>query len=271
MLRATQLNHSLSQIRDAYRITHIEDIDFTTITHRTRFQNQFTSFWNKHEITDYIRMRYRDGTTVLDLLTENRNDRTIAAQHITEAGCHKLSNTLHFARLDGLIQTLHINFTYTLAASHHIGRVHRFVRAHHHKLLGTILYRQVCHHTRTIDIVLHRLTWIILHHRHMLISRCMKHILRTELLVYLFHARCITDACHDGMSLHPWMMLIHIQTHIVHRSFCLVNQNQLSRMIDSHLANHLATDTTSRTCDKDTLISQHTAHLIHIDFNLLTR
>ena len=271
MLRTTQFDHSLCQVCDTNRLAHVEDIDLTPITHGTRLQHQLTSLRNQHKVTDNVRMRYGDRTTVPDLLAENRDDRTVATQYITKTGSHKLRYPLHFPCLDSLIQTLHIDFTDTLATSHHIGRVHRLVRTYHHKLLGTILHRQVRHDTRTINIVLHRLTRIILHHRHMLVGRCMEHIFRTELLVYLLHTRCITNAGHDGMRLDTRMMFAHIQTHIMHRCLRLVYQNQLCRIIDSYLTHHLATDTARCPCDQDTLTGKHAAHLIHIDFDFVTR
>ena len=108
--------------------SYVEYIDFTTITHRAGFQYQLTSLGDEHEIADDIGVSHRNRTAIFDLLLEERNDRTIAAQYITETGGDKLCNPLHFSFLDGLIEALHVDFTDTLRASHHIGRINGLVR-----------------------------------------------------------------------------------------------------------------------------------------------
>jgi len=216
-------------------------------------------------------MRHGYRTTVLDLFPEQRNHRTVTAQHITETGCHKLSHPFHLAVLDGLVQTLHINFADTLATSHHVRRVHGLVRAYHHEFLRSVLHSQVRHHARTIYIILYRLARVVLHHRHMLVGRCMEHIFRPILLINLFHPAGIANACHQGMCQDVGVILRHIQTHIVHRCLRLVYQHQLLRMVNGYLSHHLATDASGCSRYQDTLVREHGTHLFHINLNLLTR
>ena len=75
-------------------------------------------------------------TTPLDLLLEERNNRTIGSEHITETsgdelrivcGMFTLFPILHGFQLQFAVKTLYIDFAYTLAATHYIRRVNGFV------------------------------------------------------------------------------------------------------------------------------------------------
>ena len=46
-------------------------------------------------------------------------------------------------------------------------------------LYTSVFHRQVCDHPGTVHVVGDTLLRIILHHRHMLVSRGMKHVIRT--------------------------------------------------------------------------------------------
>ena len=89
-------------------------------------------------------MRHRYRSALLDLFLKQRNNRTVRAQHITETRSDKLSDSLHFAILLRLIQTLHINFADTLGAPHHIGGIHRLIRGNHDEFLRPVQSGRLC-------------------------------------------------------------------------------------------------------------------------------
>ena len=184
---ATQSDHALGQIGNLHRLTHIEDEDLSSLTHRTGLQHQLTGLGDEHEVAEDIRMRHGNRTTLSDLLTEQWNHRAIRAQHVSEAGGNKLRLTLDLSILDSLIETLHVDFADTLRATHYIGGVHRLIGRNHHELLHPIFHGQVGNDSCTVDIVLHGLARIILHHRHMLVGSGMEHIVRTEHLEHSLH------------------------------------------------------------------------------------
>ncbi|EJW89387.1 hypothetical protein EVA_22505 [gut metagenome] len=116
---------------------------------------------------------------------------------------------------------------------------------------------------------MHGFARIVLHHRHMLVSRRMKHIDRTIVTEHLFHARGITDGRHNRVRLDVGVVLAHIKTHIVHRRFGLVNQHQTARCKFCNLAHHFATNTACSPCNQDTGSLELTAYRIQVDLNLL--
>ncbi len=61
-----------------------------------------------------------------------------------KTGSDKLSRGLT-ALFDVLGQSLHVDLTNTLGATHDIGGIHCFVGGDHHKFISIILYGQICH------------------------------------------------------------------------------------------------------------------------------
>ena len=216
-------------------------------------------------------MRHRYRSAPLDLFLKQRNNRTVRAQHITETRSDKLSDSLHFAILLRLIQTLHINFADTLGAPHHIGGIHRLVRRHHHKLLCPILHSQVCNDTRTLHIITHTLSRIILHHRHMLIRRRMKHIIGTIYTENLLHAFLHANITHDGFRLDVGPFARHHQTYIMQRRLRLIYQNKLLRSKFGNLAHYLASDAAGSSRYQNTLSGKQFLHRFQVDFYLVAR
>lgn len=271
VLSTRQLDHPLRQIHNLHRTAHVEHKDLTALAHRTGLQHQTASLRNQHEVTDDIRVRHRDRLALLNLLLEDRNHRTVAAQHITETRRDKLRAALHLTFHNRLVQALAVNLTDTLRAAHHIRGVHRLVRRNHHKLLRAILHRQVRNHPRTVDIVLHRNRRIILHHRHMLIRCRMEHIVRTVLRKDTLHVRLVCNTRHNRPVLDLRKLLRHHQPDVMHRRLRLVNQHHLRRFEARHLTHHLTTDTARSTRNQDLLAFQQHPDGIHIHLNLVTR
>ena len=176
----------------------------------------------------------------------------------------------HLLFLDSLIKRLYIDLADTLRTSHHVSRVHSLISRYHHKLLHTVFHTQVGNHLGTIDIVLHGLAGVILHHRHMLIGCSMEHIVRTETLENLLHTILLTDRSNHSLSLDVSKLLLHHQSDIMFRSLSLVYQHHSCRLELSHLTHHLRTDGTSRTGNQHTLTTEKFAYRLEVDTNLRT-
>ena len=54
------------------------------VRHRAGLQHQLRGFRNRHEEARDVRMRHRDRSAVIDLLEEQRHDRTRRSEHIAE-------------------------------------------------------------------------------------------------------------------------------------------------------------------------------------------
>ena len=147
--------HALCQVGDADWLSHVEDEDLASLTHGSCLQYQLAGFRNEHEETDDVGMGDGDRTTHRNLLLEDWDNRTVAAQDITESCGNKLGDALDLAIHNRLVQCLAVDLADSLAAAHHIGWVHSLIGRDHHKLLGAVLHSHIGYHTRTIYIILH--------------------------------------------------------------------------------------------------------------------
>ena len=208
---------------------------------------------------------------MLDLFLEQGDDRTVRPQHITETCGHELSDALHLSVFDGFIQTLHINLTDTLGTSHNIGRVHRFVRRHHDKLLHAVFDRQVCNDSRAIDIVTDALSRIVFHHRYMLVGSCMEYIVRSAFCKDFLHPFLHANISDDSLRFYIRPLFRHYQPDVMQGSFRLVYQYQFLRIELRHLPHDFAADASRGSRDENDFIRQQLFYRIQIDFYFLAR
>ena len=214
-------------------------------------------------------MSHRHRPAFLNLLTEQRNNRSVRSQHIAEAGRHELRLTLFCSVLDRMVQALYVDFADALRTAHDIRRVHGLVGRHHHKLLHAVLHAQVCNHLRTIDVVLHSLRGVVLHHRHMLVGSSMEHIVGLELPEDSLHAVSLANARHHRLSLYLWIIVGHHQPDIVFRRLSLVNQYHCLRFILSNLSHQFTADAAGSTGNQDTATVEQFTHRLHVHLNLI--
>ena len=83
-------NHASSQIVNLHWFTHVEHIDFTTVTHTASLKHKATSLWNGHEVANDVAVSDGDRSTLCNLSAENRNHRAVAAEHIAKASGDEL-------------------------------------------------------------------------------------------------------------------------------------------------------------------------------------
>ena len=79
-----------------------------------------------------------DRPAILDLPLENGNHRTVGTQHVTETGRDKLGVTVDLSLDLGLVETLDIDLTNPLGATHDVGRVDSLVGRDHNELPDTV-------------------------------------------------------------------------------------------------------------------------------------
>ena len=175
ILRTGEFDHTFGKVGNLHRFTHIEDEDLTAVALGTGLEDEFTGLGNQHEETHDTLVGDGHRTAILDLLTEEGDDGTVAAEDIAETGGHKLGTggrashlrdgdkallvaelvqmTDDLLFLDGLVEALDINLTDTLRTSHHIGWIHGLIGRDHHEFLHTVFHGHVGDDLGTIDII----------------------------------------------------------------------------------------------------------------------
>ncbi len=271
IFRSRELDHSLGQISNLDRFTHVKHEYLTAISLGTGLQNQFTSLRNQHEETDNVWMSNSHRPTILNLLAEQGNHRTVASQHITKACSHKLRIRSHLLHLNGLIQTLNIDLADTFRASHYVSWIHRLVRRNHYKFLHPIFHGHVSNNLGTPDIVQHRLRGVVFHHGHVLVGSCMEYIIRTEVPEYLIHTVLSANARHDGLGINLREIFRHHESDVMLGRLCLVYQYHTRRIKACHLSNNLRTDRTGTPRNQHTATFQQLTNRFHIHTNLRSR
>ena len=110
-----------------HALAHIEDKYLVATTHCCRLHNQSAGLWNGHKEASDIWVSHGHGAACDNLLTEARNYRAVAAQHITESGSYNLG-LAHYATLSNCCaQRLNIYLGKALGAAHNIGRIDSLV------------------------------------------------------------------------------------------------------------------------------------------------
>ena len=267
---AREDNHAAGQIGNLHGFTHVEHKDFATIAHGSGLEYQATGFGDGHEETDDVGMGHRYRTTVLDLFLETRDNGTVAAQHVAEAGGDELGLAGYLALAERHAQALYIDFRQTLAATHDVGGVHGLVGRNHHKAFYFVLHRHIRHVATTEYIHTDGLARIFFHQGHMLVGGCMEYHLRTIGTEYVFQTGTATHVANDGQEAQVRELLFQFQAKVVHRGLAHVVAHQPFDVEFGQLAADFATDTTSSTGHQHGLAPQQSGYFVQVDFNLVT-
>ena len=266
-----KLDHALGQIHDLHRLAHVEDEDFPALAHGAGLENQFAGLRDEHEEADDVRMGDGDRTAVRYLLLEDRDHAAVGAEDIAEAGGHELGHALDLARLDGLAEALAVDFADSLAAAHHVGRIHGLVGGYHHEFLRAVLDGQVGDDPGAVDIVLDSYGRVVLHHRNVLVGSCMEDVFRPVFSEYLLHVPLVGNAGDNGEIIDVGVFPGHHKPDVVHRRLGLVDENHPGWLEPGHLADHLGADRAGRSGDEDAFSGQQGPYGIHVHLDLVPR
>ena len=92
--QTVQACHFYRQVHYPHRISHVKEIEPSLICYCVGEYNKSTRFGDSHEIARGVRIRDGNRTPLLNLLRENGNDATAAADHIPKANRAKASCTI---------------------------------------------------------------------------------------------------------------------------------------------------------------------------------
>ena len=99
----------------------------------------------------------------------------------------------------------------------------------------------------------------------------MEDVLGLVLSKDFLHTVFLADGGDDGLHTEVFMVVGHIETHIVHWCFCLIDKNKFRWLELGYLTRHFGTDGTGCTCNEDALATEHIADGSKIDLNLFAR
>ena len=217
-LQTGEANHVAGQGVDLHRASHIEDEDLAPMGIGARQHHEAHSLGDGHEIADDIRVRYRDGAALFNLLPENRNNRTVGAQDVAKAhgdelGLHaaedfaaavrvgvlfpdvgkELREVGGLAGLDLGVEGLDDHLADALAGAHDVGGVHGLVGGDQDKALTAVHHGGVGRLVGADGVVLNGLTGAVLHEGDVLVGGGVIDDLGMVLLEHLKHTPAVAD------------------------------------------------------------------------------
>ena len=203
----------------------------------------------------------RNRTSCFNLFTEQWNNRTIAAQYITESDSYKLClccfkgflylyiyifilcqmrkklrDLICFSRLDLGIKRLNDHFAQTLARAHDICRINSLIRTDQHKSFAAMCHGSKGCLIRTNDIIFDRFTRTVFHKRYMLVCGRMIYDIRMELFKYLKNLSAVPDRTDDRFQMHIRIIFPKFHLDVIRIIFIYVKNNQCFRLMCGDLS-----------------------------------
>ena len=91
VLGSREGNHALGKVDYLDGFAHVEDEDFTAMTHGASFKDKSACLWDEHEVTDDVGVGDLDGATFLDLFAEDWDNGSVGSKDVTEARSDELT------------------------------------------------------------------------------------------------------------------------------------------------------------------------------------
>src|SRR5210317_1304818 len=159
------MNHALSQIDYAHRLTHVEHKYTASGPQCSCLQHQLRRFSNTHKVTRDLGMGHRNWAPDTNLLPEQWHNGSRGSQNIPEAHDTKAGIGLY------LRKPLKNQLSKSLRGSHGIGRSHCLISRHQYKRIYAGAMCCPCSAPRPVNVVCNAFCYVVFHHRHMLVCR----------------------------------------------------------------------------------------------------
>ena len=274
---------------DLDRLTHVEHEDLAAVCVSARLKHQADRLRDRHKIADDIGMGDRYRAALRDLLLEERDDRTVAAQHVAKAHRdefglraaqrmklallvdhllrpvgEQLRNLGGLALLDLVVKGLNDHLAQALGRAHDIGRIDRFIRADQHEALAAVADGGVGGFIGADRVVLDRLARAVLHQRHMLVRRRVVHDLRPELLKDTEDLPAVAHRADNRPDIQLGVLLPQFQLDIIGVVFIDVKNDELPGLVLRDLPAKLGADAAAAARDQDNLSLDVLEDLVHV-------
>ena len=241
-LETGQGNHLAGQGIDLDAFAHIEDKNVVALGHRGGFHDEAAGFRDGHEEAGDARVRHGDGTAFGDLLAETRDNRSIAAKDVAEAGGDETGLAGVLALFDGEAKALDINLSKALGAAHDVGRIDGLVGRDHHHLIDAVFDALVSYVTGAVDIDQDGFARIVLHQRHVFVSRSVEDNLRVPFAESIVQARELADVADDRDEVQVGEFIFEFEPDGMHRGLGIVEKKQLLDAEAGELASQFGAD-----------------------------
>ena len=288
-LEAGEADHVAGQGVDLHRRPHVEDENLTPVGIGAGQHHEAHGLGDGHEVTDDIRVGDRDGAALLDLLPEDGNDGTVAAQDVPESHCDELG--FHIAEdlpravliracltqmgkqlrnlggasgLDLGVKGLDHHLTEALTGAHDVGRVHGLVGGDEDKAFTAVHHGGIGRLIGADGVVLDGLTGAVLHEGDVLVGCGMIDNLGMILLKNLEDAAAVTDGTDQGHEVQVRILFPQLQLDGVGVVFIDIKDDELLRVMTGHLAAELRADASAAARDKDDLAVDEVEYLAQI-------
>ena len=288
-LQAGEADHIAGQGVDLHRGAHVQDKDLAPVCISAGQHHEAHGLGDGHEIADDIRVGDRDWAALLNLLPENGNDRTVGAQDVAESHGHELGFDAaenlsravlicaRFAQmckqlrdfggaagLDLGVEGLDDHLAESLAGAHDVGGVHGLVGGDQDKTLTAVDHGSVGRLIGADGVVLDGLTGTVFHEGDVLMGGSVVDDLGMVLFKDLEDTAAVADGTDQGHEVEIWILLAQFQLDGVGVVLVDIKDDELLRVVASHLAAELRTDTPTAARDKDHLAVDELENLAQI-------
>lgn len=249
---------------DLHRLTHVEDEDLAALRVVRRLEHQGDSLRDGHEVADDPLVGDGHRTTLRDLLLEERDDRAVGAEDVTEADRDEV----------GLrvlpVHHLYDHLTDTLRGTHDVRRVHGLIRGDQDEALHAGVGCGTGGLQGAHDVVLDRFVRAHLHERHVLMCGRMENHVRLILLHHAADAVRVPAGADEGHEvqlrvLHEELLLDAVRIVLVN-----VEDDELLRLVACDLTAELGADGSATASDEDGLPLDHAEDFFVVDLDRFT-
>ena len=218
---------------------------------RCGFHDQLAGLGNGHEEAGDVRMGDRHRSAFGDLFAETRDYRAVRAEDVSETGGYELRGPLDRTLFDGQPERLYVNFGQAFGTAHDIGGIHGLVGRDHHHLFDVVFQAFQSDVACADDIDQHRFAGIFLHQGDVFVSGGVEYDLGMERAEGEIQAVGQPDVADHGDEFQLREALFEFEPQVVHRGFCIVEQDQFLDSERCQLAAQFRADRTGGSGDHD--------------------
>ena len=249
---------------DLHRLAHVEDEDLAALRVVRRLEHQGDGLRDGHEVADDPLVGDGHRTALRDLLLEERDDRAVGAEDVTEADRDEVGlRVLPVHHLDD-------HLTDPLRGTHHVRRVHGLIGGDQDEALHTGFSRGTGGLQGAHDVVLDRFVRAYLHERYVLMCSRMEDHVRLVLLHHTADTVGVPAGADEGHEVQ--LRVLHEELLLDAVSIVLVNveDDELLRLVACDLTAELRADRSATAGDEDGLPLDHTEDFFVVDLDRFT-
>ena len=249
---------------DLHRLSHVEDEDLAALRVVRRLEHQGDGLRDGHEVADDALVGDGHRTALRDLLLEERDDRAVGAEDVTEADRDEVGlRVLPVHHLDD-------HLTDTLRGTHDVRRVHGLIGRDQDEALHAGVGRGTGGLEGAHDVVLDCFVRAHLHERYVLMCSRMEDHVRLVLLHHTADTVGIPAGADEGHEvqlrvLHDELLLDAVRVVLID-----VEDDELLRLVACDLTTELRADGAATAGDEDVLPLDHAEDFFVVDLDRFT-